>query len=186
MSESFWKRIKKILERQPDSTIMTNDIHDSHNQAREKANEIHDFSTVLTTANIIIDGAASSGTEALRTLAQLADKNDLITDTEAVYGKLLVRENSSATDVGDGIALPHIEDNAVEKLSLMILRLNEPISWGTDQVDVIICLLAPTDDTKFRHVSYLAAIANKLLRKNFIEKLHQATSKEEVLKLFTK
>jgi len=192
MSKTFWDNIKKMFERvdlpTKQTPILTNNVHDQSNRERAKVDETSDFTHVLKEKNIKLNLEVSSQNELLKYLVDSAKTLDLMIDSEKIYGEYLLREQQDSTNLGDGIALPHIQDESIKQMTMLIIRLDKPTKWGSDrqEVSLIISLLTPLPDDKFEHVKYLASISQILLNKENLYVLKKSESKTDILNLFVK
>lgn len=68
---------------------------------------------------------------------------------QAVYEAMLQREDVSSTAIGNNIAIPHVMLEGIEKPSLAVFRLNEPLEWQSKlgPVSMIIAMLIPAPPT---------------------------------------
>lgn len=61
--------------------------------------------------------------------------------TKKYVYSVLERENYTATSIGNGIAIPHGDQNEVNEAKVVIATLDKPILWDTEEVDVIFLLV---------------------------------------------
>jgi PTS system mannitol-specific IIA component len=93
--------------------------------------------------------------------------------------RMLEREQSVSTYVGDGIAMPHgtIQSKSeVTAEGLALLRLAEPIDWGDERVSIVIGIAAHDR----RYVALLSQLASVLLDDGAIAALLEASEPEAV------
>ncbi|MGP9538798.1 PTS fructose transporter subunit IIABC [Brachybacterium sp. AOP43-C2-M15] len=111
---------------------------------------------------------------------------DLISATgraerDGLEAGLLKREESFATGMPGGFAIPHCRTDAVHEAALGFLRLAEPVDFGSADgpADLVIGIAAPagTDD---QHLQLLAQLSRALIRPEFLADLRAATTPEEV------
>ncbi len=141
---------------------------------------------ILKTKNIEVNVDVPNKDAALKYLANLAVKNDLATSSQAVYDKYLVREEENSTGMTDGLAIPHAQSDAIKQSAMLVLKLKSPIEWNSldgQKVDTVISFLIPEKDSK-THLQYLSNTAKLLTHQDFIKKLKQAKTPEEIEKLF--
>lgn len=84
--------------------------------------------------------------------ADVKDKTELLN----MFGKKLVkkgyvtnkyiqtvfdRENITPTSIGNGVAIPHGDQNEINEAKIAIATLKEPIMWDTEKVDVVFLLV---------------------------------------------
>lgn len=179
---SFWQKVGDFLNPSSSSqTIRTND----QNVTGPQKDPMSDFSQILDVKNIVVDVDVKSRDELLKYLSNLAQTNDKSIDAEAIYGKYLVRENDAATDLGDGIAVPHAQDKSVASLTMLIVKLKQPIIWDkNNSVQTVISLLIPDPEKNYQHVPYLSTVARLLLKKGFLHSLARAKTSDEIKKIF--
>lgn len=179
---SLWKKFQNFM------NPTTNEIKTNDNRVNGQKPHVDlmgDFSKVLQADQIEVDCQLSSPNEVLKQLAKMAVMTDPELDVDTIYGKFLLREQANSTNLEDGIAVPHAQDASVKKLTMLIIKLTQPIMWGDKPVQVIIALLIPKYEPHFEHVTCLAAICQRLLRGDFLQKLRAAQTPNEVKNLFT-
>lgn len=119
-------------------------------------------------------------------LAVIGLMADLISATgraerDGLEAGLLKREESFATGMPGGFAIPHCRSEAVQEAALGFLRLAEPVDFGSADgpADLIIGIAAPagTDD---QHLKLLAQLSRALIRPEFLADLRAATEPHEV------
>lgn len=174
---SIWQKISDFLT--PDSSRPINDPN------VKQQDQMSDFSQVLDVKNIVVDVQVKSRNELLKYLATLAYASDSKVDIEALYGKYLVRESDASTDLGAGVAMPHAQDESVSKLTMLVVKLAQPIEWKKGvEVQTVISLVIPDPEKNFAHVPYMSSIARLLLKKGFVPALNRANTPEKISKLF--
>lgn len=183
---SFWNKIQNIfngkVSQNRQKVVVVKDSNVSTRQAH--IDKIDNFSEVLSQDDIILDVNIDSQDGLLKYLANLAKKSGIVSDAESLYGKYLLRESQASTNLSDGVAMPHVQDENVLVMKMLIVRLSKPITWGNGKkIKLIISLLTPKTENNFEHVSYLAGITTKLLKNNFVDELLISDSKD-ILKLF--
>ncbi|KZS46482.1 PTS sugar transporter subunit IIA [Paenibacillus glucanolyticus] len=68
---------------------------------------------------------------------------------EAGYTKsVLDREHMSATTIGGGIAIPHGSSEWVKQSCIAVVTLKQPITWGTEKVELVFLLAIKHDERK--------------------------------------
>ncbi|MGP5126551.1 PTS fructose transporter subunit IIABC [Brachybacterium tyrofermentans] len=102
-------------------------------------------------------------------------------DRDGLEAGLLKREESFATGMPGGFAIPHCRTDAVHEAALGFLRLSEPVDFGSADgpADLIIGIAAPagTDD---QHLKLLAQLSRALIRPEFLADLRAAQEPHEV------
>lgn len=124
--------------------------------------------------------------DAIRKIAHMMLKADKISDeTEYIKG-IFAREEECATGIGKGIAIPHCKNKCVKNAAFTLVRLNQPIEWGAmddHPINYVIMLAAP-DGENNAHLDMLAALARKLMNKDFLHSLLKANTIDEIKKVF--
>ena len=86
-----------------------------------------------------------------------------------------------------GLAMPHARpEEGAKGLGLSLLKLEQGISFGSkdfDPVDIIIMLAAPD---KHSHIETISALAELFSSDEDMNKLHQATTLEEIKTIITR
>lgn len=102
-------------------------------------------------------------------------------DRDGLEAGLLKREESFATGMPGGFAIPHCRTDAVHEAALGFLRLAEPVDFGSADgpADLIIGIAAPagTDD---QHLKLLAQLSRALIRPEFLADLRAVKEPHEV------
>ena len=102
-------------------------------------------------------------------------------ERDGLEAGLLKREESFATGMPGGFAIPHCRTEAVHEAALALVRLSEPVDFGSADgpADLIIAITAPagTDD---QHLTLLAQLSRALIRPEFLAALRGASTPEEV------
>ncbi len=105
-------------------------------------------------------------------------------ERDGLEAGLLKREESFATGMPGGFAIPHCRTEAVHEAALGLVRLSEPVDFGAPDgpADLIIAITAPagTDD---QHLTLLAQLSRALIRPEFLAALRGAGTPEEVSEL---
>lgn len=186
MHQSLWDQLKNAFKKKEknDDTILTNDINDPQNKARSKEEETSDFSQILKVENVQVDVTVASENELLKYLSKFASQRQTGLDEEKIYGQFLLREQQASTNLGDGIVLPHVIDDSIKELTMLVLKLENPIMWNNEKIDLVIGLLIPKSEPNFLHVKYLASISILLSDPKFLYSLKETTSSKEITDMF--
>jgi PTS system nitrogen regulatory IIA component len=117
----------------------------------------------------------------------LSEDKDFATDTDAIYQKLLEREKLGSTGIGSGVAIPHCRVAGCNKITGVLLKLNDSIDFDAtdgEPVDLVFALVVPEEQTD-EHLQALSAIAELLESPDTRARLRAATSDEELYDLAT-
>lgn len=96
------------------------------------------------------------------------------------------REAQFTTGMPGGIAIPHCRAAAVKEASLGLIRLAEPVDFGSKDgpADLIIGIAAP-EGTGDAHMKLLAKLSRALVRKDFLASLRAAKTPAEAAALIS-
>ena len=105
-------------------------------------------------------------------------------ERDGLEAGLLKREESFATGMPGGFAIPHCRTEAVHEAALALVRLSEPVDFGSADgpADLIIAITAPAG-TDNQHLTLLAQLSRALIRPEFLAALRGASTPEEVSEL---
>ena len=102
-------------------------------------------------------------------------------DASVLMQALIAREKIGTTGIGDGVALPHIKIDGIERIYCILARLNTAVDYDAiDQkpVDIIYLVLAPKESKTTQHLKILAQAARFLKEKKFHEIIRQNAEKD--------
>lgn len=105
-------------------------------------------------------------------------------ERDGLEAGLRKREESFATGMPGGFAIPHCRTEAVDEAALGLLRLAEPVDFGSADgpADLILGIAAPagTDD---QHLQLLAQLSRALIRPEFLADLRAASTPQQAADL---
>ena len=119
---------------------------------------------------ILIESDSATKEEALK---ELVDQLYILGRTEqprAVEDALWQRESVYSTGFGYGFAIPHCKSNAVTANSLVLLKLREPVAWGSldDQpVRVVLLLTVREASATDQHLKLFSHLARRVMHEGF-------------------
>jgi multiphosphoryl transfer protein len=122
--------------------------------------------------------------EAIRELCGLCYLAGRCADADALEAAVWVREETYSTGLGHGFAIPHCKSGAIGCGTLAVLKLREPVEWGSldgQPVRAVILLAMPAADTENTHLKVFAKLARKLMHDEFRDGLLSAASAEAIL-----
>lgn len=146
-----------------------------------------DFITVLRPEIMNLQLNAENKKEALERLAELLLRDGAITSVKDYMDDILLREAQGVTGMGNYIAIPHGKSNTVQKVSVAVGKLVEPIEWETldeNPVKLIFLFAVPKNEKDNEHLKLLSQLATVLARDKSQEALLNATTPEQVLDIF--
>ena len=94
------------------------------------------------------------------------------------------REAKAGTGVPGGVAIPHCRSEAVTEPTLAFARLSRGVDFSGPDGDaqLVFLIAAPAGGGK-AHLKILSKLARALVRKDFLESLRNAPTKEEIVRL---
>ncbi|RKD73259.1 PTS system D-mannitol-specific IIA component (Fru family) [Sinobaca qinghaiensis] len=139
-------------------------------------------SQILKEENVVIGAALSSKEEAIRTVGNiLVDQGYVETDYIA---SMMEREELTSTYMGNYIAIPHgTEDSKsqIKSSGLSIVQAPDGVDYGDgNKVKLLIGIAGKGDE----HLEILSKIALVCSDADNVEKMLQATTKQELLAQF--
>ncbi|WP_080794605.1 PTS fructose transporter subunit IIABC [Corynebacterium pacaense] len=140
---------------------------------------------VINTSLVRLDAdLGGTTTEVITKLAGIVHEAGRADSAEVLAADALARESKSATGVPGGVAIPHCRSEAVSEPTLAFARLSRPVDFGgpDGDADIIFLIAAPAGGGK-EHLKILSKLARSLVRKDFIDSLHNASSAEEIVTL---
>ncbi|WP_300369953.1 PTS sugar transporter subunit IIA [Brachyspira sp.] len=94
--------------------------------------------------NIFLSKSCSSKEELFDFLSGVSKDLGISNDADEVKKGLFDRENEGCTIIGDMIAMPHARSEAINKLQVILVLLENPIEYNKDEnIDLAYSILAP-------------------------------------------
>lgn len=143
--------------------------------------------TLMKEEYIFLNQNLTTKDDVLEFLSQKAMDLQISTDKYSLKDSYEKRESEGSTGMMDGFAIPHAKDKSVLHPSIIVVKLNEGIDWGSldDQpTDVIISLLIPEDEAGTTHLQLLSKVARSLMKEEFQEKLKVTDNSSELSEYF--
>lgn len=135
--------------------------------------------------SISLDAVPASKQEALDMAVALMAKSGKIRDEEAYRREVYLREEESTTGVGGGIAIPHGKCDAVIRPGLAAMVIPNGVDFDSldgEPVHLIFLIAAPNTKDNV-HLDVLSKLSVLLMDEQFSEKLRQAKTAEEFLRI---
>ena len=139
-------------------------------QSRESNKQL----PLIEPALIATEADCDSKTDVIRQAAALLQQAGRIRQSHELEHAIGLREATSSTGFGHGFAIPHCKSGTVRADSLVILKLQSPVDWGSiDHLPVqLVILMAVRDDAPPEaHLKILAQLARRVMDENFRERL---------------
>lgn len=148
-----------------------------------------DITKVINRNLVTLDLKARTKEEAIGELTDLLVLDDDVTSKKDFVKDVLFRETEGITGLGQGVAIPHGKSLSVKDTSIAIGLSHQPIKWESldnEPVNLIILFAVRDEDASKLHLKLLQHVAILLADDNFIEKIHNVKSKQEVINLLSK
>ncbi len=143
------------------------------------------MSDLITTALVRLD-ASLGGTkdEVIRSLAALVGEAGRSSDVDQLVSDAFAREQTSATGLPGGIAIPHCRTTGVAEPTLAFARLSPTVDFGAkDGPAELVFLIAAPAGGDADHLQILTKLARALVKPAFTDELRRAGSAEDVVAL---
>ena len=144
-----------------------------------------DISKHLHEEQIVIPLKSDSKFQAIEELVDALHRNRRLNDRDLALKDVLEREGYSSTGLEKGLAIPHAKTDGVSGLEIAFGLSPEGIDFESldgKPARLIFLVLSPRD-TSGPHIQTLAVISRNLKNKALREKLEQALSAKEVMKI---
>jgi fructose-specific phosphotransferase system IIA component len=136
---------------------------------------------------IIADLKGETKEEIINELIDLFKNDPRVEDIEKVRSAVLEREKVMSTGVGKGFAIPHGKTSAVKEIIGAFGRIKDGINYESLDGNPVqlVFLLVGKDNLISTHIKLLSRISRLMNKDDFRNRLIEAESSEEIVKLFT-
>lgn len=139
------------------------------------------FQNIISYDYCFIDDGSSSYLDTIKKYADIMEKNNI--GKAGFSANILSREQISSTIIGKGIAIPHSNEKFVLSPKICIIKLNTPVVWKDEYIDLIFILAL-----KFKNINntklFFKNFYSLLDDENLISQIKRSTSKEKILSFF--
>lgn len=144
------------------------------------------ISDILSTDVIAVNMDGTDKEDTIKKIIDLAAKSNKILDIEKVSQTIFEREKLVSTGVGKGFAIPHGKTDSISDVVAAFAVTKEPIDFDSIDGEPVrfIFLLVGKENLLNTHIKLLSRISRLMNKDEFREKLLEADSPEEVLKIF--
>ncbi|WP_288568507.1 fructose-specific PTS transporter subunit EIIC [uncultured Lactobacillus sp.] len=137
---------------------------------------------------MIMDLKATTQEEAIKEMADLEVKQDVVNNEDEFIKSIWAREKESTTGIGDGIAMPHARNKYINRAAVLFAKSPKGIDYNSldgQPVHLFFMITAPagSDNT---HLQALAKLSSLLINPDVVNALKAATKPEEVIDIFKK
>ncbi|ACR11548.1 PTS sugar transporter subunit IIA [Teredinibacter turnerae] len=140
------------------------------------------ISTILNAKRTRAKIAGGSKKRLIETLAGIFSESDTGLDQTELFQHIFARERLGSTGIGGGIAIPHCRFNTEGATLCACVTLEEAIDFDavdSKPVDLIFAMLVP-ENAEDEHLQTLAALAETLQRDDFVKRLRNCKTDEEL------
>lgn len=137
--------------------------------------------SILTTNTIILNATVADKFEAIRLAGQLLVDAGHV--PPAYVDKMIEREEVSSTYLGGGLAMPHGTNDSkslIQSTGISVVVLDNAVDFGGEAARLVIGLAAVGDE----HLDLLSSLAVLVSDEDDMERILNASSKEELLRIF--
>ena len=138
---------------------------------------------LLAVESIDLNGKVNGKNEALDAMVALMAKSGKINDVEKYRKGVYAREEEGTTGIGEGIAIPHCQSDAVSKPGLAAMVIKDGVDFDAldgGKVSLIFLIAAPDTEDNV-HLDVLSKLSVLLMDENFTSGLRNAKTVEEFL-----
>lgn len=138
---------------------------------------------LLSADTIVVDSGSTTKHEAIKELADLLVAGNRVADGAEIEEAVWRREEAYSTGFGYGFAVPHCQSGQVTANSLALVRLRQPVDWGSldDQpVRVVILLAIRAAEHGKEHLRIFSRLSRLVMQDAFRERLEQAADGQEI------
>ncbi|WOF24690.1 fructose-specific PTS transporter subunit EIIC [Microbacterium betulae] len=139
--------------------------------------------STITTQLVSLDEDLGADKEAvLRALSARFVAQGRARDADELFAAAWAREETDATGLPGGIAIPHAKSATVTEASLAFARLSPGVDFGASDgpADIVFMIAAP-DTAAEEHLAVLSALARHLMDEDFLAALRAAKDAEEAV-----
>lgn len=122
--------------------------------------------------------------DVLKYVADKAEELNICDDPKGLLADLLHREDEFSTGLQDGFAIPHARSSHVKEASILFLKTEHAIEWGTmddQKVHYLFSLLVPKENEGNVHLMMLSQLATCLLEDDFKEYVKECDDKQALV-----
>lgn len=124
---------------------------------------------------ILPEMKASNGRQVLQMLAREVSLRTGL-NADIIYRDLLEQEASSASGIGGGVAIPHLQVQELDAPLMILARLDEPLDYHAVDglaVDIVFLLLSPAHEGPL-HLRRLSRVSRLMKNDTLLARLRTA------------
>lgn len=135
---------------------------------------------------MIMDLQATDKQSAIEEMVQRLYEEKIISNIEEFKAGILAREAQTSTGLGDGVAMPHAKNAAVLQPAVLFAKSPQGLDYEAldGQPTSLFFMIAAPEGANDTHLQALAAVSGRLIDADFLTKLNQAQTPDDVQMLF--
>ncbi|KRN29415.1 fructose-specific phosphotransferase system, enzyme IIABC [Lactobacillus selangorensis] len=135
---------------------------------------------------MIMDLKATTEDAAIDEMVDRYYEKGVINDKKLYKDDIVKREQESTTGIGDGIAMPHAQDKAVQRTTVLFAKSNKGVDFNAldKQPVYLFFMFAAPEGANNAHLEALAALSSLLINPDLVAALKTAKTPAEVKQLF--
>ncbi|KRM72572.1 fructose-specific PTS transporter subunit EIIC [Lacticaseibacillus brantae] len=135
---------------------------------------------------MIMDLKATTKEAAIDEMTQKYFDAGIINDLDLYRDDIKKREALSTTGIGDGIAMPHAKDKAVQRATVLFAKSANGVDYDAldGQPVFLFFMIAAPEGANDTHLQALAALSSLLINPDLVTALKQAQTPDDVQQLF--
>ena len=135
---------------------------------------------------MIMDLQATDKQSAIEEMVQRLYDEKIISNIEEFKAGILAREAQTSTGLGDGVAMPHAKNAAVLQPAVLFAKSPQGLDYEAldGQPTSLFFMIAAPEGANDTHLQALAALSGRLIDADFLTKLNQAQTPDDVQMLF--
>lgn len=142
---------------------------------------------LLSAERVVVGLRATRKFDAIRELAAVIEGDAAVGDYNRFLADVIKREKEGSTEIGYGVAIPHVHEEYIQRQVLALGISQEGIDFqGMDDtlVQIVAFFASPRKHQK-QHMELLAALSRQLQTETTRERLISAKDAAEVIEVFT-
>ncbi|BDR56940.1 PTS fructose transporter subunit IIABC [Xylocopilactobacillus apis] len=135
---------------------------------------------------MIMDLKAKNKSEAIDEMAASMEKGGIVNNVEQFKEGIWKREKQTSTGLGEGIAMPHTKNSAVNKATVLFAKSNDGIDYEAldGQPVYVFFMIAAPEGANDTHLQALASLSRYLMKDGFVSELRKTNTPQDVIDLF--
>ena len=138
---------------------------------------------------LVVPSKSKSKSEVIQELGNLLVSKGYVNDAQEFIKDVYLRETEGVTGIGQGVAIPHGKSLSVKNTTITVAVLEDEIEWETldeQLVKVVIMFAVKNIDATTTHVLLLQQVAQLLAHDDFLNKLGEVETVDNLYQLLTK